>query len=194
MSKEGVKGATQKGVGALKETVGKAIGNEKLQAEGMADKAAGSAKEAVGKAKDAIHKATKWAATHLLAAAAGAPAAADPGDPPISNIAGASRWSGRHDMKRTRVNPWMNVGLDAWRLTLEASQVIGLRTMKIAAGGSAAAAESQRMVREKIDAAVALQTLAMTGGLGLTAPSAISGTLNHYRRKVRANRRRLAKG
>ena len=59
MSKEGIKGATQKGVGAVKETVGKATGNEKLQAEGVADKAAGSAKEAVGKAKDAVHKATK---------------------------------------------------------------------------------------------------------------------------------------
>jgi uncharacterized protein YjbJ (UPF0337 family) len=59
MSKEGVEGAAQKGVGAVKETLGKAIGNEKLQAEGMADKVAGSAKEAVGKAKDTIHKATK---------------------------------------------------------------------------------------------------------------------------------------
>lgn len=43
----------------MKEAIGKAIGNEKLQAKGMADKAGGSAKEAVGKAKDAVHKATK---------------------------------------------------------------------------------------------------------------------------------------
>ena len=33
--------------------------SQKLQAKGVADKAAGSAKEAVGKAKDAVHKATK---------------------------------------------------------------------------------------------------------------------------------------
>ena len=59
MSKEGIQGATQKGVGAGKQGFGKAIGNEKLQAEGMADKAVGSAKQAVGKAKDAVHKATK---------------------------------------------------------------------------------------------------------------------------------------
>jgi len=58
MSNEGMKGATQKGVGSIKEAVGKATGNEKLQAEGMADKAAGSAREAIGKAKDTIHKAT----------------------------------------------------------------------------------------------------------------------------------------
>jgi uncharacterized protein YjbJ (UPF0337 family) len=59
MTKEVIEGATQKGVGAVKQTVGKAIGNEKLQAEGVADKIAGSAKEAVGKAKDAVHKATR---------------------------------------------------------------------------------------------------------------------------------------
>jgi uncharacterized protein YjbJ (UPF0337 family) len=59
MSKQGIEGATQKGVGAVKETVGKALGNEKLQAEGMADKAVGSAKEVIGKAKDAVHKATR---------------------------------------------------------------------------------------------------------------------------------------
>jgi uncharacterized protein YjbJ (UPF0337 family) len=58
MSKEGIEGATQKGVGALKEAAGKLVGNEKLEAEGIADKIAGAAKEAVGKAKDEIHKAT----------------------------------------------------------------------------------------------------------------------------------------
>ena len=59
MSKEGIEGAAQKGVGAVKETIGKAIGNPKLQAEGMADKTIGSAKEAVGKVQDAVHKATR---------------------------------------------------------------------------------------------------------------------------------------
>jgi len=59
MSKEGIEGATQKGVGAVKETIGKAVGNPRLQAEGMADKVVGSAKEAVGKAKDAVHKASR---------------------------------------------------------------------------------------------------------------------------------------
>ena len=59
MSKETIEGATQKGVGSVKEAVGKAVGNEKLQAEGIADKVAGTAKETVGKAKDAVHKATK---------------------------------------------------------------------------------------------------------------------------------------
>jgi uncharacterized protein YjbJ (UPF0337 family) len=59
MSKEGVEGATQKGVGAVKEAAGEAAGNEKLQAEGVADKVVGSGREAAGKAKDAVHKATR---------------------------------------------------------------------------------------------------------------------------------------
>ncbi len=58
MNKERIQGATQKGVGAVKDAVGKATDNDKLRAEGMADKAVGAAKEAVGKAKDAVRKAT----------------------------------------------------------------------------------------------------------------------------------------
>jgi uncharacterized protein YjbJ (UPF0337 family) len=59
MNKERVEGVTQKGVGAVKQAAGKAVGNERLQAEGAADKVVGAAKEGVGKAKDAVHKATR---------------------------------------------------------------------------------------------------------------------------------------
>ncbi len=59
MNKDQLKGATQKGVGSAKQATGKAVGNTKLQAEGMADKAFGAAKQALGNAKSAIHKATK---------------------------------------------------------------------------------------------------------------------------------------
>ena len=59
MSKVRIEGVTQKSVGALKETVGKVLGNEQLQVEGVADKVVGSAKEAAGKAIDAVHKATR---------------------------------------------------------------------------------------------------------------------------------------
>jgi hypothetical protein len=97
-------------------------------------------------------------------------------------------------MKRTRSNPWIGIGLDTWRLGLEASAVMGLRSLKIAQGGPAAEAETHRMISEKVDAGLALQTLAFTGGLGMTPATASARTLAHYRRKVRANRRRLAKG
>ena len=59
MSKERVEGATQKGVGAVKQAAGKAVGNERLQAEGAADKAAGKVQNAVGGAKDAVRDALK---------------------------------------------------------------------------------------------------------------------------------------
>ncbi len=88
---------------------------------------------------------------------------------------------------------WLRLGWNAWALGMEASAVIGLRTMKIAAGGAAAEAEALRMVSEKVEAAAALQAMAMTGALGFTAQAASSKAVAHYRRKVQANRRRLTK-
>jgi hypothetical protein len=91
-----------------------------------------------------------------------------------------------------RGNPWLRLGLDAWSLGAESAAVIGLRAMKMAAGGAAAEAEALRMVSEKVEAGLALQTMALTGGLGVTPHGAAAKTVAHYRRKVRANRRRLA--
>jgi hypothetical protein len=88
-------------------------------------------------------------------------------------------------------NPWLHIGFDAWALGMETAYVMTLRTLKIAGGGDAAGAEAKRMINEKIEAGLALQSLAMTGGLGATPYSAASKTLTHYRRKVQANRRRL---
>jgi hypothetical protein len=68
-------------------------------------------------------------------------------------------------------NPWFGFGMNAWSLGIDASSVIALRTLKIAAGGAAAEVEACRMVSEKIETVLALQALALTGGLGLTASS-----------------------
>jgi hypothetical protein len=96
-------------------------------------------------------------------------------------------------MSRRRRNPWIKLGWDAMTLGAEAAQVIGLRSMKIAAGGPGADWESKRMFSEKVEAAQALQRMAMAGALGFTAPRVASKTMAHYRRKVRSNRRRLLK-
>lgn len=88
-------------------------------------------------------------------------------------------------------NPWMRLGWDAWMLGAEAASVMSLRTLKIATGGDPSGREAARMVAEKMEAAQALQAMAVTGALGFTAPSVVDKTLKHYRRKVRANRRRL---
>lgn len=85
----------------------------------------------------------------------------------------------------------MRLGWDAWMLGAEAANVMALRTVKLATGGDPDGVEARRMVAEKIEAAHALQVLAFTGGLGVTAPQAADRVLKHYRRKVRANRRRL---
>jgi hypothetical protein len=91
-----------------------------------------------------------------------------------------------------RGNPWLRLGFDAWSLGLESSAVIGLRVIKLASGGPAAAAEARRMVGEKVEAGLALQAMTLTGALGVTPHGAAAKTVAHYRRKVRANRRRLA--
>ena len=96
--------------------------------------------------------------------------------------------------KSRQGNPWLQVGLDAWSLGAESSAVIGLRLMKMAAGGAGAEIEARRMIKEKVKAGLALQTMAWTGALGVTPHGAAARTVAHYRRKVRANRRRLAGG
>ena len=90
-------------------------------------------------------------------------------------------------------NPWLKLSLDAWSLGMESAAVIGLRSLKLAAGGAGAEVETRRMVQEKVMAGLEWQTLALTGGLGLTPDRAAARTLTHYRRKVRANQRRLLK-
>lgn len=93
-----------------------------------------------------------------------------------------------------RKDPWTTLAFDSWSLGLEASSVIGMRMMKLAAGGAAAQAEAQLMVGEKLATSLTLPMLAMTGQLGASGPAIASGSLAHLRKKVRANRRRLAKG
>ncbi len=46
--------AADKAKGKIKEAAGKAVGNERLQAEGKADQVKGDAKQAAEKAKDAF--------------------------------------------------------------------------------------------------------------------------------------------
>lgn len=93
----------------------------------------------------------------------------------------------------TSLNLWMKLSLDMMALSAESSGVMALRMMKLAAGGTAATDEAQRMVSEKIAAAAEAQTRAwadaLTGSSHLTAQR----TVTRYRRKVRANRRRLTR-
>ncbi|KAB1074331.1 hypothetical protein [Methylobacterium planeticum] len=80
---------------------------------------------------------------------------------------------------------WWKLGMDATMLAIESQQVIGMRLMMLSAGGSAAQVEAQRMVNEKIMAAGETALLLASGG---STARVVAG----YRRKVRANARRLS--
>ena len=54
MDKDRIKGVANQAKGAVKETVGKVVGDAKLEAEGKADKIKGKVQNAVGGAKDSI--------------------------------------------------------------------------------------------------------------------------------------------
>ena len=59
MDKERIKGMAQQGKGAMKEGAGKALGDEKMKAEGKMDKMEGKVRNAIGGMKDAMRDAGK---------------------------------------------------------------------------------------------------------------------------------------
>ncbi len=54
MDKDRIAGAAKQAEGAIKEAAGKLMGDQKLQAEGKADKTAGKIQNAVGGVKDTL--------------------------------------------------------------------------------------------------------------------------------------------
>jgi uncharacterized protein YjbJ (UPF0337 family) len=59
MHKDEAKGSAKKIGGTVKDKLGQATGDEKLRAEGKADKTEGRIKKGFGKAKDAVRDALK---------------------------------------------------------------------------------------------------------------------------------------
>jgi uncharacterized protein YjbJ (UPF0337 family) len=57
MDKDRIQGAAEQAKGAVKEAAGKVTGDQKLQAEGKADKAAGKVQSTVGGIKDSAREA-----------------------------------------------------------------------------------------------------------------------------------------
>lgn len=77
---------------------------------------------------------------------------------------------------------WFNLSM----LAMESQQAIGLRLVRLASGGRGARDEARLMVSEKLASATHAAGRLMAGD---TTDSVVSG----YRRKVRANVRRLSK-
>jgi uncharacterized protein YjbJ (UPF0337 family) len=59
MDKDRIAGSAKEIKGAVKETIGKAIGDAKLQSDGRADKVEGKFQNAIGGVKDAVRDALK---------------------------------------------------------------------------------------------------------------------------------------
>ena len=59
MHKDQIKGAAKETKGSMKEGMGKAMGDRRMEAEGMGDRAAGKVQKGVGKMKDAARNALK---------------------------------------------------------------------------------------------------------------------------------------
>jgi hypothetical protein len=86
--------------------------------------------------------------------------------------------------------PW----LDAMRFGFEVQSVIGLRLIKIAAGGAESNAEVTRMVTEKVKALADAQTAgAVALAQGKSVKTATKRAMTPIKRSVRANHRRLSK-
>ena len=84
----------------------------------------------------------------------------------------------------------MNAWFEAARFGADIQNVIALRMMRLAGGGPLAASEARRMVTEKVFAlgeAQARILLGLASGRSFDAAKAYAP----YRRRVRANRRRL---
>lgn len=59
MHKDTIKGAAKDAMGSAKQAIGKATGNERLEAEGAADKTVGKIQKGAGELKDAARNALK---------------------------------------------------------------------------------------------------------------------------------------
>jgi hypothetical protein len=92
----------------------------------------------------------------------------------------------KHGLSRTRSAPRRPFWYVTTLLAMEAQEVIFLRMLKLAAGGPQAASEASRMITEKAAAGAAAATALFSGG----SPHRITAD---YRRKVKANARRLRK-
>ncbi|HTG37973.1 hypothetical protein [Sphingomonas sp.] len=88
---------------------------------------------------------------------------------------------------------WATLGTETWMLGFEAAGVIAARMHGFAWSKPGSDREATRMVEEKLHALAELQWAMMTGAMG-TTPLAISQkTVDLYRKKVGANRRRLSR-
>ena len=93
----------------------------------------------------------------------------------------------------TSAKTWPELAIEGWWLGAEISAVIWMRSLRMMTGGRLATREAERMVSEKVSAAMTLVPAIMAGGIGQSAEEATGRAIAHYRKPVRANRKRLSR-
>jgi hypothetical protein len=85
------------------------------------------------------------------------------------------------------------MAMQSTMLAIESQQVIAMRLTQMALGGPDVAREAELMVSEKMAAMAEGGKMMMMATLGGSHDMGHSQVMQMYRRKVRANKRRLAK-
>jgi hypothetical protein len=91
------------------------------------------------------------------------------------------------------INPWFSLAYEATQLGFDAQRVIALRFMRLATGGASGQAEAHRMISEKPTALVEAQFAAAGALAGGSSAVATRKILAVYKKRVRANKRRLSR-
>ena len=91
-------------------------------------------------------------------------------------------------------NPWLTLSLKAIQMGFEAQSVIALRVLRLAASGARMEAEATRMITEKAAAPAEAQAVAAVAAMKGHPQHVVAGkTLKVFKKRVRANKRRLTR-
>jgi len=88
--------------------------------------------------------------------------------------------------------PWATMAFQSTMLAIEANQVITMRLTKMALGGPDVKREAELMVSEKLETMAQGGQMMMMAALGGQHDLGADKVMRLYRRKVRANRKRLS--
>ncbi len=93
--------------------------------------------------------------------------------------------------KLSAMAPW-NMAMQSAMLAIESQQVIAMRLMKMALGGPDVQREAELMVSEKMESAAQVGHMVVMAALGGQHDMGAGKVVRHYRKKVRANVKRLS--
>jgi hypothetical protein len=88
---------------------------------------------------------------------------------------------------------WFALAYKTAQLGFEAQNVVALRLIRLATGGTSSKTEARRMINEKFAALADAQIAGTAAAIAGRPVSVVAGRILHtYKKRVRANRRRLS--